>query len=170
MRSEQCASEKDTYATQTNSSKLKWSWIIRAFSYRADVFFWTAHFLKEAATHRLYNDAEKNWREWTERTDPSTMNADHYNHWVCVCLSHIYTLEGWAQNGGVGGVASIFQLSIHCISEYINYSPALKYWYGNHHPHKWRPTYRQSVLPFTVSLSSGIAASRFINAAQTLSI
>lgn len=84
---------------------------------------------------------------------PSTMNADHYNHWVCACLSHIYTLEGWAQNGGVGWVASIFQLSIHCISESINYSPALKYWYGNHHPHKWRPTYRQSVLPFTVSLS-----------------
>lgn len=67
---------------------------------------------------------------------------------LCVCVSHIYTLEGCTQDRG----ASIFQLGIHCISESINYSPALKYWYGNHHPHKWWPTYRQSVLPFTVSL------------------
>ncbi len=153
MRSEQCASEKDTYATQTNSSKRKWSWIIRAFFYRADVFFWTARCLKETATNRLYNDAETNWRV-DRNTEPSTMNADHYNHWVCVCVSHIYTLEGCTQDRG----ASIFQLGIHCISESINYSPALKYWYGNHHPHKWWPTYRQSVLPFTVSLSSGIVA------------
>lgn len=52
----------------------------------------------------------------------------------------------------------IFQLGVHCIGESINYSPALKYWYGNHHPHKWRPTYRQSA-----SLSSHIAGLCFIH-------